>query len=444
MKILFISHSSKIGGAEKSLFNLLKFLPKDKLECHCLFPNTGPLEKKVNSLGIKTYISNLRWWINRNKNPIIKILDFCQGLKERTEKIVEIIRMNNIDLVITNTIVVGDGAIAAKMIGVPHIWYVRELLSSDTRLRSALNLRHLYSIILSLSDYIIAVSKAVKEEIENFVGSSSKIKVIYNQTSTKELSLDCMNNSKKGKVVFAAGNICRRKGFMILLKAAKYVHNLIPEVKFIIAGSVGEKDYYKSLQIERKRLCLQKNFIFCGFQQDLHHFYQNSSIVVLPSLSDAFPRVILEAASFGRPVVATNCGGSSELIVDGKTGFLVPVNDAKKMAEKIIYLLKNDEIAAQIGKAGYERVKENFNSEKLINEFLDLLRRIPSQQNKKTENAHLRIEKIIEIIDNIGMEKENIQEIFHFYNRINNSFPYKIYKNLGLLKYPIRKLIGIK
>lgn len=445
MKILFISHSSEIGGAENFLYTLLKSLPKEQFECYCLFPRTGPLEKRISALGIKTYISELKWWVSSNKNTIVTLFNFCHDLKKRIDRIIEIILSNNIDLVVTNTIVIGEGAIAAKITNVPHLWYILEILSSDPGLHAFTSLDSFYSLIILLSDYIVTVSNAVKKEIEDHIKYiSPKIKTIYGGIEIKkEVSQSQFMDTHKNKIVFSAGNICRRKGLTTLLKAAKYVHEVIPDVKFKIAGRIVDEDYYKKILKERKQLKLEKAFESIGFCNNIYPFLESSSIFVLSSLSEPFGLVILEAMNSSKPVIATNSGGSAEAVIDGKTGFIVPVDDAKTMAEKIIYLLKNDDIAYQMGKAGYERLKNDFNNKRFADGLINCFQ-ITLTESVTKKRSILEIEKALEILSGIGILSEKMKEYLYYYEQINNSLIFKIYKKLGLLKYPIRKFFILK
>ena len=440
MKILFISHSSVTGGAENILFALLKNLPKDKFECHCIFPRSGVLEEKIRSLEIKTYILGLKWWISNKEDIVIGISEFCFSLRTRIDQIVDIIRSNSIDLVVTNTIAIGDGAIAAKVAGVPHLWHAHELLNSDPRLRALIDLKYFYYLIHNLSDHIVAASAAVKTELERFSsGPSAKIEVIHNGIEVP----DTESGEKTDEItVVSAGYICKRKGLSALLDSAAHVTAVIPKAKFIIYGNASEDDYYASLLKERKRKKLRNQFIFKGFRKDLGQFLKNASVVVVPSISEPFSMVLLEAMSLGRPVVATACGGLPELIVDGETGFLVPVNDSGKLAEKILYLLQNKEMAERMGEKGQERARKVFNIDIFISRFINAFDNAIIRQ-KSCSTGAVDINMLIEIMNSIGENHGEIKHAFDLYAMMGNSLIYKIYKKFDSFKHSFKKLTGI-
>jgi len=444
MNILFISHSSVRGGAENVLYNLLKWFPKDKVKLFCIFPRPGQLLEDIKNLGVGTFITELKRWVGKDKNSRYDALEFCLGLKERISAIVDFVHSNNIDLIITNTIVVGDGAIAARISGIPHIWYIHEILSQDPSLDAPIPLELFYSLILSLTESMVVVSNAVKKEIEDHIENSfGKILVIHNALEGKEIDLlkSEKGNYQEEKIIVSAGYICRRKGFLTLLKSAKYVCEQVPEARFVVVGSVSEKDYYENLLIEREKLGLEKKFIFAGYQNDLYPFFNDASLFVLSSICDPFPLVLLEAMDAGLPVVATESGGAQEAVLDGKNGFLVPADEENEMAEKIIYLLKNDKIASQMGLEGRQRIKNEFNYKKYIENMTILFSEVVSTHHK--ENLSSNVEMFLEIFDSLGIEKSKTLEAVNLFEKVNQSLPAKIYRRLGPLKKVFKKSIGL-
>jgi len=96
-------------------------------------------------------------------------------------------------------------------------------------------------------------------------------------------------------------------------------------------------------------------------------------VLVLPSLSEGLPRVLIEAMACGKPVIGTNVGGIPSLIRDGVNGFLVPPNSPEALAEKIIYLLLREGEAARMGAKGREFVAQTFSTEKYVEGYAKIL-----------------------------------------------------------------------
>ena len=105
-----------------------------------------------------------------------------------------------------------------------------------------------------------------------------------------------------------------------------------------------------------------------------------SSIVVLPSYREGFPKVLIEAAACGRAVITTDVPGCRDAIEDGITGFMVPVRNSKALAEKICILLDNPLLCRKMGKAGRSRAEEVFDVNKVVDKhikiYAELLREV--------------------------------------------------------------------
>jgi glycosyltransferase involved in cell wall biosynthesis len=126
---------------------------------------------------------------------------------------------------------------------------------------------------------------------------------------------------------------------------------------------------------------------FIPYQRDpglVARYYQAADVYVHPSRADTFPNTVLEALACGTPVVASKVGGIPEQIIEGKTGYLVPEGDEKKMAEKIICLLENENLKTQIGREAAEDAIKRFSLERMVDDYLTFYEIIL----KNKENFH--------------------------------------------------------
>jgi glycosyltransferase involved in cell wall biosynthesis len=98
--------------------------------------------------------------------------------------------------------------------------------------------------------------------------------------------------------------------------------------------------------------------------------------MVMPSLKEGFGVAALEAAACGRPVIASDVGGIPEVLVDKETGIMVPVNDVDRLAEAIIMLARDAEMRDEMGRSGYEFVKQNFTWEMSLDMMTALYRKV--------------------------------------------------------------------
>lgn len=165
-----------------------------------------------------------------------------------------------------------------------------------------------------------------------------------------------------GKTILFIGMDFERKGGYVLLEAFKKVKNEIPDAKLIIIGP--NKGIFKINELGVEMLGCVKD------RKIIEEQYKQASIFVMPSLCEPFGLVFLEAMAYKLPCIGTTVDAMPEIIQDGITGFLVPPGDACSLAEKMVTLLNEPEILAQMGNAGYRRVKENFSWDK-VGEKLD-------------------------------------------------------------------------
>jgi len=439
LKVLFVSHSSQLGGAENILCHLLKGLPKDRFECSCVLPVPGPLEDRIKALGVQTHVSELRWWLGlRGANHP---LAFCAGLAGRVDRLREIIARTGADVVFTSTIAVGEGAMAARAAGLPHVWHVHEILSRDATLVPPVDLGLFYSTLGLLSDRIVAESAAVKSELEEYAtGQLPPVTVIHNAVEVE--SGISAGGEPGSKTVLAAGNICPRKGTMEFLEAASLVSKTVPGADFMVVGRVTEKEYYKRLLAERKRLGMEDQFKFVEFQSDISSFFDRCRLLVLPSISEPFGMVILEAMNACRPVVATLSGGPKEIVEDGTTGFLVSPGNATEMAEKITRLLQDPELAARMGRAGYERVKDHFSVGVFAGRFADVLTEVHADGAGEPDSSAW-VENLARVFETFGGQGMKMQSALRLYERVTRSLPYKLYRKLGWAETPAKRLLRL-
>jgi glycosyltransferase involved in cell wall biosynthesis len=153
------------------------------------------------------------------------------------------------------------------------------------------------------------------------------------------------------------------KGYEELLDAMGEVAREGFDVKLAI---VGEAIYQNSGVYKRKILMkansagLKDKIIFTGFRENIPEILASFDIFVLPSRSEGFGRVNLEAMAMGKPVVSTNVGGIPEVVLDGVTGILVPPGNSKSLSHAIMRLLNDPRLRASMGRKGRKRVEQHF------------------------------------------------------------------------------------
>ncbi len=163
------------------------------------------------------------------------------------------------------------------------------------------------------------------------------------------------------------------KGVGVLLDAMPEILKQVPDAKLVIVGGGGEE---QRMREQIKDLGIENSVEIVGKKPfaELPKYLNSASVMVVPSLwLEAFGQVTIEAMSCGVPVVTSDIGGSTEINVDGETGFIVPKGDAKALAEAVITILTNKSLRVKMGQAARKRVEENYSFEILTNKFLELI-----------------------------------------------------------------------
>ncbi|KKS73718.1 MAG: Glycogen synthase [Parcubacteria group bacterium GW2011_GWC1_43_61] len=231
---------------------------------------------------------------------------------------------------------------------------------------------------LEYVDKIFAVSGALKNALND--NGIKNVEVIHNGIdvsawAVNEAAIEVFkekHNIRNKKVVLFGGRLGWLKGGREICLAMKKVIETIPNAVLLLAGKIDEE--VKEILDFADKLGINKNIIAAGWLSggELKAAYNVADIVTAPSICfDSFPTVNLEAMACKKPVIATCFGGSREAVIDGETGYIVNPFNIDKLADKIIYLLKNSEVARKFGEAGYERVKKEFSSEKMIGDYLN-------------------------------------------------------------------------
>jgi glycosyltransferase involved in cell wall biosynthesis len=220
-------------------------------------------------------------------------------------------------------------------------------------------------------DAYISVSTGCAEYLVNRKGlPAGKIHVIPNGCDLDRFTgwsgkppamKDALGFRDGQPVLVVVGRLEPQKGHAVLLEALVKIRDEFADVHLVC---VGEGSLTDSLKAQTSRLGLTGQVHFAGYQRNTEDWLAMADIAVLPSFYEGMPLAAIEALAAGRAIVATAVDGTSEVVVDGKTGLTVPPGDAGALAEAICRLLRNPDQRRTFGAAGRQWVLEKF-SEKM-------------------------------------------------------------------------------
>jgi glycosyltransferase involved in cell wall biosynthesis len=360
--ILFLQSSSEGYGSAKIMLQVLALYQQQGFSPYVVLTNSGPMEEALRDLQIPYSIQNLGILRRKYLSPF--------GLLNRLVKswrayafLSRLHQTHSFELVYSNTLAVVVGAVWAIQKGLPHSWHVHEIVKGPAPL-----VRGLASLLDRSTPFPIAVSQAVASHWQPFL-KKAKVQVIHNglpytafelakPTLKKELELP-----ESTLLVGMVGRINPGKGQFFFLELAEKLAFRYPEVHFVLAGDPFSG--YESLLEDLKQAIVQKGLSnqvhYLGFRKDIPELMASLDLFVLPSnLPDSFPTVILEAMAAGKPIIATDSGGASEMIAEGRTGFVIPIGDVTAGVATLEKLLSNTSLRQEMGRAGQVRVQEVF------------------------------------------------------------------------------------
>lgn len=346
------------GGGERWHHDVAAYLVEQKVKVVYVSSRESPLSERMKSLGIPGYQIKVA---NRSfLNPVKMI------------RIIGIFRKEKVGVLVTNLSEdMKIASIAAKWVGVPRIIFRR---GSAIPIRDSPMNRYMYRKVatgiiansLETKRTILAVNKELVPE--------SKISVVYNGISLTKYNplIEPLYIAEEGEIVLgAAGRLSEEKGHIHLLEMLKDLESKEVRFKLLIAG---EGKLLRTLQKHAEKIGVDQKVEFLGFVENMPAFFNSLDIFLLSSDYEGFAYVITEAMASCKPVVAFDIKSTSEIIVDGETGFITGRGKTNEMAERIIELAADPKLRASMGKRGKKRVEELFSFEKTQREILDLLK----------------------------------------------------------------------
>jgi glycosyltransferase involved in cell wall biosynthesis len=243
------------------------------------------------------------------------------------------------------------------------------------------------------ADCILVNADAVKEWLIGDGYAASKIAVIRNGvdlsrfdaippqvTLRRELGL-----ADETPLVGVVSRLTRLKGLEHFLEAAPRIRARVPGTHFVVVGETSPMDcqYLGELQDYATRCGIGDHVTFMGLRNDVPAVLGRLSVSVMPSLNEALSNVVLESMAAGSPTVATRVGGTPEALIDGLTGILVPPADSAALADAVVHLLQQPQLAAHLGRAARARIVDHFSVRRMVRATEDLYTDLLERKRRK-------------------------------------------------------------
>jgi glycosyltransferase involved in cell wall biosynthesis len=226
--------------------------------------------------------------------------------------------------------------------------------------------------IWSGASFVIANSQGLKE-LALKSQPKKEIGVVYNGIDVEEFFRDASKVNPDYFTIICVSRVTPRKGVRFLIQAFKILSGRYDQVRLLIVGDGNEK---KSLEDLVRGLDLSDKVEFAGAisHEKVLQYYQRANVFVLPSLNEGMSNVMLEALACGLPVVATDTGGTKELLTDNLNGLVVRMKDADDLAEKIEKLILNPELEKMMSLES-RKLGEKMKWGNVSDEYIELYRK---------------------------------------------------------------------
>jgi glycosyltransferase involved in cell wall biosynthesis len=274
------------------------------------------------------------------------------------------------------------GGLAAKIANVPVLVRTRHL--NIPLKRSLLNFIHY------LPDMYISCGKNMRSNLVNNCGFPEE-KVVSIPTGVSSDFFSVNKNSdlksrygldKNAPVITNSGIFRAVKGHEITLRSVGKVIEKFPKAKFLLVGDGPDR---KLLEDMAGDLGISDHVIFTGFIEHVSEIYSFTDVAILSSWSEGLPQSLLQAMSAGVPVVSTKVGGVPEIIIHEKTGLLVEPGDDGALAQGIIRMLSDTDLAAECSKRAKDLVKHEHSLDTMIDKIEGLYRELLNSKNRSPE-----------------------------------------------------------
>lgn len=389
--ICFYAVASHLGGAERSLLELLRGLSLNgRYEPWVVLPGPGPLASELERIGVRTDVLEMpkRFLRLSRDTPLASLGAGALSVPEMAlylTKLAALLRSRKPSLIHTNAIKCHAlAALVAPVAGVPALWHLRDIVRPGPTLSVLRALRSAPGARIRL----VANSAATARSFEGG-GASDPIPVVHNGLDP-EVFFPKRNRALNGRlgvsadlpVVGIVGVLARWKGQLEFLRMASLLVKAGSPASFAVIGgeiydTSGGKGYEAELKEEARRLGISDRVLFTGFLKDPVEAVNGLDVLVHASLKpEPFGRVIVEGLACGVPVVASADGGVLEIVEDGKTALLVRPGDIEGMAGAVSQVLEDPSLREKLVSSGRERFLSSFTREAYVRGIEELYSRL--------------------------------------------------------------------
>ena len=389
-RVLLLDHTARWSGGEIALFRFLAVLDKTRYTPFVVLGEPGDFADKLLGIGVETVIEPLGSAVGETRKDTLgaaglarKAVSAGSALLGYAKRVAAIARRERCELIHCNSLKSDVyGLIAGRMSGLPVVWHVRDHVSPEYL--PGIAVRGLRAAARRFPAHVICNSRSTRLSL--FGGDDAAMNTAANRARFSVVE-DCVDESFLAPAPPASrrtwrepgdtrplhigiiGRLTRWKGQHVFLAAAKIAAqkwheagNTVP-LRFVIAGAAlfGETEYEARIREQAGRDFADSAIEWRGNVANIPALLAELDIMAHASISpEPFGQVVIEAMAAGVPVVGTNGGGVADIIKSGTNGLLVPMNDADALADALITLLCDADMATRLTASGWQTVRDRY------------------------------------------------------------------------------------
>ena len=369
MLVYLLNHSTapvNLGGAERSLLRLVEDWYASDPEFEAVFITKAPRGRFIAALeerGWNYRAFRYRGWAG----PAAGLSSaerryFARDDYAATLGMIRMMEDRRPDLVITNTVVAPWAAFAAAVVGVPHAWFVREYGDLDHGLTFENGRAATFADIGRLSQAVFTNSFALRSHVGQYL-DVEKVTVVYPELDAESIASRAGEPptvapfplGEPGLRIVVVGRLSASKGQWRVIDALGELRARGVAASLCLVGSDETAGTEAALLARATRLGVADRLTIVGEQVNPYPFIAAADVAITPSTIEAFGRSTLEYMIVGTAVIATDSGGSAELVEPGVTGQLVPADDSAALVDAIARYAADPRLAGEHASAGLVR-----------------------------------------------------------------------------------------
>jgi glycosyltransferase involved in cell wall biosynthesis len=346
--VVHLVASPFLGGPERQMLGLAVAQRDAERTIFLGFPEGRAFHDRLREAGFSSHL------LASSGRPVRGAIREVEAFLRRVRPDVVITHGYKTDLV---------GLVAARRAGVPQLAVSHGWTGASLRVRVN---EAVDKLLMRGARRVVAVSHRQGQRVKDAGIRADRVVVIQNAIDMSRFGppdaaarreMEAFFPARPDRIVIAAGRLSPEKGFGDLVLAARTVVDRLPDVGFLLVGGGPLRE---TLAQAVREAGLERNFALAGFRDDLDRLLPAADLFVQSSHTEGMPNVVLEAGACAVPIVATDVGGTREVLEDGRGGFLVPAREPGQLAQRILEVLSASDAGRRMGEEARRRIQADF------------------------------------------------------------------------------------